>query len=180
MQQLKFDRSFGRRCHRAPSLDCRWSRESRSTGPWGASSLGSDGAAGAGTPADAVDTASLSGGDFGLLQQGGQGDMLESRHATPRRARPLATFVRAPPGSSPPRDPSLIYLPWPGRSAICGGRRTFFPPAAFSACAPQQPQHPRARTAHPRHRELLQGDKISYWRPPYGQQDLNLSSARLV
>ena len=127
-----------------------------------------------------VDTALLGGGDSGLLQQGGQGDMLESRRATPRRARPLATFVRAPPGSSPPRDPSPIYLPWPGRSAICGGRRTFFPPAAFSACAPQQPQHPRARTAHPRHRELLQGDKISDWRPPYGQQDLNLSSARPV
>ena len=84
----------------------------------------------------------------------------------------------APPGSSPPRDPSPIYLPWPGRSAICGGRRTFSP-GGFSACAPQQPQS-RARTAHPRHHELLQGDKISDWRPPYGQQDLNLSSARLV
>ena len=58
--------------------------------------------------------------------------MLESRRATPRRARPLATFVRAPPGSSPPRDPSPIYLPWPGRSAICGGRRTFSPGGFFS------------------------------------------------
>ena len=50
------------------------------------------------------------------------------------RARPLATFVRAPPGSSPPRDPSPIYLPWPGRSAICGGRRTshLFPRHFFS------------------------------------------------
>ena len=163
---------------RVRALDRRWSRDWRFTGPWGASSLGPVGAAGAGTPADAVDTASLCGGDFGLLQQGGQGDMLESRRTTPRRARPLATFVRAPPGSSPPWDPSPIYLPWPGRSAICGGRRTFSP-GGFPACAPQQPQ-PRARTAHPRHRELLQGDKISDWRPPYGQQDLNLSSARLV
>jgi len=58
---------------------------------------------------------------------------------------PLATFVRAPPGSSPPRDPSPIYLPWLGRSAICGGRRTFSP-GGFSACAPQQP-HPSSHGA---------------------------------
>ena len=78
----------------------RWSREWRSAGPWGASSLGPVGVAGAGTPADAVDTASLGGGDFGLLQQGGQGDMLESRRATPRRARlsrPSFEHLRAAP-----------------------------------------------------------------------------------
>ena len=161
------------------TLDCRWSREWRSAGPWGASSLGPVGVAGAGTPADAVDTASLGGGDFGLLQQGGQGDMLESRRATPRRARlsrPSFEHLRAAPLLGTHRlSTSLGQVVQP--SVVVAAP---FPPAVFQR-AHRNNHKPRARTAPPRlRRELLLGALSSDWRPPYGQQDLNLSSARLV
>jgi hypothetical protein len=101
---------------RTGSLDCRWSRESLH-GPLGASSLGSVGAAGAGTPADAVDTASLGGGDFGLLQQGGQGDMLESRRATPQRLACAASrYLRSSTSGQLPSSGPIAYLPPLARS----------------------------------------------------------------
>ena len=161
------------------SLDCRWSREWRSAGPWGASSLGPVGVAGAGTPADAVDTASLGGGDFGLLQQGGQGDMLESRRATPRRARASRDLRSSTSGQLPSSGP-IAYLPPLARSfSHLWWSPHLFPRRFFSVRTATTT--PRARPAPPRlRRELLLGALSSDWRPPYGQQDLNLSSARLV
>ena len=148
-------------------------------GSLGASSLGPAGVAGAGTPADAVDTASLGGGDFGLLQQGGQGDMLESRRATPRRARASRDLRSSTSGQLPSSGP-IAYLPPLARSfSHLWWSPHLFPRRFFSVRTATTT--PRALTAPPRlRRELLLGALSSDWRPPYGQQDLNHSSARLV
>ena len=74
------------------------------------SSLTSSGVAGAG--------ASASVGIHRPALRAAETSVSFSRAGKVKSAPPHSTFVRAPPGSSPPRDPSPIYLPWQGRAAI--------------------------------------------------------------